>query len=100
LDLNGNRAVYRVSRINAAHIVRLDRNCVVAAASHCVRRGCSQATRPPLAWLWLPARLSSAAERARSRLWTSPQRSGLHSAILVQRRALLFRPPRLLSRTL
>src|SRR5580704_3784347 len=60
----------RLCCTNVAHILRIKCNSLVAAASHCVRRARSQVAHLPLAWLRLPARLSSAAQQQRSGLWS------------------------------
>src|ERR1700729_1130846 len=66
------------------------------AARRCIRRGRAPKAlgHPPLAWLRLPARLSSAAQQQRPRLWSegSDRRHGVCSKILVWRWAVLFRP--------
>jgi hypothetical protein len=88
---------------HVAYILRNKCNTFVAAASHRVRRAHSHAAHLSLAWLWLSARLSSAARQQRSILWLeggNPQHSGLYATLLVLRRAPLFRQSWILPRTL
>ena len=97
------RAPHRLYCTDVVQILPIGCHSPIAAASRCLHRPRAQATPPSLAWLWLPARLSSAAQRPRSGFWregSRPLDAVRCPGVLVERRVALFRPTRLLSRAL
>ena len=92
--------------VDAAQSLACDRGCgFFVAASDCLGRlAARKAARcPPLARLWFPARLSSAAQQQRSNVsfeGINPQHSGFCAKLLVWRRSVLLRRTALFPRPL
>ena len=104
LDLNRLWAEDSLACNDVALIILIECPSPVAAACRRILcRVCRDAARSSLAWLRLPAGLSSAAEPSRAGFWregSSRERARFYADVLVHGRLALFRSSWILSRAL